>query len=145
MRIVYLIVFLITACRPSNQIGELVGAINERPLEGTKWLLVELNGKDISSVETAKPIFIFYEKEGSKINGFAGCNSFTGTYTADGSTISVIVASTRMFCEGKMEVETEFLTALNTPYKYKLEGSHLLLRDKNVVVAKFLADVKTSK
>lgn len=132
------------ACRPSNQIGELVGAINDRPLEGTVWLLTELNGKDISTVESLKSISVLYSKDDKKVSGFAGCNSFTGSFEMNGSEISATLASTRMFCEGKMEIETEFLKVLNAPHHHKVEGGHLYLRDKNTVVAKFLAEVKTS-
>jgi len=132
------------ACRPSNQIGELVGN-NERPFEETVWLLVELNGKDISTVGTIKPISVRYQKEGKKVSGFAGCNSFSGTYEEDGSTISNHLAATRMFCEGLMETETEFLKVLSSPHKHKLENGDLYMRDKNTVVAKFIAEVRTSK
>jgi heat shock protein HslJ len=143
MRIILCLWILSFGCRPSNQIGEMVGAINDRPLEGTVWMLVELNGKDISTVESIKPISVLFQKEGKKVSGFAGCNSFTGSYETDGATISATLASTRMFCEGKMEIETEFLKVLNTPYKHKVEGGHLYFRDKNIVVARFLAEIKT--
>jgi len=144
MRIFLFFVLLGCACRPSNQIGELVGVTNDRPLEGTVWMLVELNGKDISTVESTKPISVLYHQKDKMVSGFAGCNSFTGPYQTDGATISATMTSTRLFCEGKMEIETEFLKVLNSPLKHKVEGGHLYLRDKNTVVAKFLAEIETS-
>jgi heat shock protein HslJ len=144
MRMLLFFMLLGLACRPSNQIGELVGVNNERPLEGTVWLLVELNGKDISTVGSVKPISVLYQREGNKVSGFAGCNSFSGTYEENGSTINNQLAATRMFCGGLMDIETEFLKVLSTPHKHKMEGGHLYLRDKNTIVAKFIAHVKTT-
>ena len=140
----FVFIFLIMACRPSNQIGELVGTINERPLEGTNWLLIELNEKDISTVEYDKPISVFYQKEEHKVNGFAGCNSFTGGYQLDGSKIVCTpLAATRMFCQETMEIETAFLQMLQTEHSFKMEGAHLIFKDKGKVVARFLPEVKT--
>jgi heat shock protein HslJ len=144
MKMVWLLVFLIMACRPSNQIGELVGVINERPLEGTNWLLIELNGKEISTVEYKRPVSVFYQKEGNKVNGFAGCNSFTGSYKQEGSkVICTPLASTKMFCQETMELETSFLQLLQTEHTIKMEGAHMTFKKKSNVVARFLPEVKT--
>jgi heat shock protein HslJ len=143
MKVVLLLVFLIVSCRPSNQISELVGVINERPLEETVWLLVELNGKQVSSTEE-KPIFVIYHTEENKLNGFGGCNAFTGSYKTEGKYISALVASTRMFCENKMEIETEIIKALSERNKYEIKGSHLYLKGKGKVIAKFLAEADKS-
>jgi len=143
MRVLYLLLLITVACRPSNQIGELVGVMNDRPLEGTTWLLIQLNGKDISTVSSPKPMSVVFQKEENRATGYAGCNSFTGTYTKEGSTISAKLATTRMFCEGKMEDEIAFLEILNTPHHYSQEHGHLILKSKGNVVAKFLAEIKT--
>lgn len=143
MRIICFFILMLVACRPSNQIGELVGVINEQPLEGTTWLLVELHGKDISSVEK-KAISVHYQKVDHRATGFAGCNSFTGSYKTEGKTISATLASTRMFCEGKMDVESEFLKVLTGPMKHEIKGSHLYLKSKRKTVARFIAEVKTT-
>ena len=137
-------VLVLMGCRPSNQIGELVGVINERPLEGTVWLLIELNGKPIAPIEDQKSLFIIFQSEEKRVNGFGGCNSFTGSFTTSGSTINATLASTRMFCEGRMEVETEFMNLWSTSHKYKMEGSHLHLKNKGKIVAKFIAQIKTN-
>lgn len=146
MRIVYVFIMMVAfACRPSNQINEMVEGINERPLEGTVWLLRELNGKEIVQAADQRKLSVFYEAGAKNIHGFAGCNTFTGSYTKDGSTVSAILASTRMFCDGKMEVETAFIKALTEPNHYVLEGSHLFLKNKGNVVAKFLPEVNAPK
>lgn len=144
MRIICLFVFVAIGCRPSNQIGDLVGVPSHRPLEGTVWVLEELNGKVINQVEGERSPFVFYYDEGKAMKGFAGCNSFTGSFTKEGSMISAKLASTRMFCEGKMDLETEFMQVLGLTTKFKVNENHLFLKNKNEVLAEFHAEVKTS-
>lgn len=144
MRVIYLFIFIAIGCRPSNKIGELVGVPVHRTLEGTYWVLEELNGKVIKAEEGQKSPFVFYLNEGKAVRGFAGCNSFTGTFTREGSIVSAKLASTRMFCEGKMDLESEFMNVLGAPYKFQLEENHLLLKNKGDLVAAFHAEVKTS-
>jgi hypothetical protein len=64
MRTVSILLFLLLGCKPSNQIGELVGMPSHRPLEGTVWVLEELNGKVISRVEGQRSRFVFFNKVG---------------------------------------------------------------------------------
>ncbi len=135
---------LLFACRPSNQLSELVGASNERPLLGTVWLLFELNEKEIGLPQNQKPVFVVYETSENTVRGFAGCNSFTGTFTHDRPTISATLASTRMYCDSMMEIEMEFMKVLSTPTKYHMEENHLFLKMDGKIVAKFRAEVKTA-
>lgn len=144
MRLFYLFIFIAMGCRPSNQIGELVGMPSHRPLEGTVWVLEELNGKVINAVEGEKSPFVFYYNDSKAVRGFAGCNSFTGSFTKEGSIVSAKLASTRMFCEGKMDLETELIKVLGLSTKFLVEENHLFLKINNKVVAEFHAEVKTS-
>ncbi len=144
MRIVNLLMLLLVACHPSNHIGELVGVPRHRPLEETVWILEEINGKVINTAEEQKSLFVLYHKKGKEVDGFGGCNSFTGTYTKEGSTVSAKLASTRMFCEGKMDVENEFMKVLTLSNKYKVDENHLFFKNKDKVVAEFHAEVKKS-
>lgn len=144
MRIVYLFVLLLVACRPSNQIGELVGVPRHRPLEETVWILEEINEKVINPVEEQKSLFVLYHLEGKKVEGFGGCNAFTGAYTKEGFTVSAKLTSTRMFCEEKMDLENEFMKVLALSNKYMVEENHLFFKNKDKVVAEFHAEVKKS-
>ncbi len=143
MRIIGVFFFLVMACRPSNQISELVGVLNERPLEDTVWILIELNGNAIPPSGDQKEIFVIYQGKEKMARGFAGCNSFTGSYVKDGSSISAFLAATRMYCERKMDVETGIMNVLSEKTKYEIKGNHLLLKANGNVVAKFLAEIKT--
>lgn len=70
---------------------------------------------------------ITFDKKG-RVFGDAGCNRFTGGYTVKGSTIEIgPLASTLMFCEGKMDAEAAFLTSLEKVKTFKATDTALRL------------------
>lgn len=52
------------------------------PLYGTRWELATLRGQDVPSAVQERP-WLQLERDGT-VSGFAGCNSFSGTYTQEG-------------------------------------------------------------
>jgi heat shock protein HslJ len=61
---------------------------------------------------------ITFDKQG-KVFGDSGCNRFTGGYKVKGDRITIgPLASTMMFCEGKMDAEQAFLTKLQAAVSY---------------------------
>ena len=62
-----------------------------------------------------------------KVFGDAGCNRFTGGYTIkkDGSLKIGPLASTMMFCEGKMDAEQIFLNKLQNAVGYHATDTKL--------------------
>ncbi|MEQ1585875.1 MAG: META domain-containing protein [Cyclobacteriaceae bacterium] len=144
MRLLVVFLILLAACRPSHKIGELVGVPKERPLEDTYWVLTELDGKPIATINEAKKLHVLLNPVTKTASGFAGCNQFTGEYTLEGKKLSLKnVASTRMFCQETMEIETRFLQALAETDSYKIEEHVLFLTKGDLQFAKFQADVKT--
>ena len=94
-------------------------------LEGTSWVLTSLNGSaPIAGTE------ITLAFEGGEGTGFAGCNSYFGSYTveaADKLTFSA-VGSTEMAClepEGVMEQEAEYLDTLRAATGVRLSAGEL--------------------
>ena len=73
------------------------------------------------------------------VGGFAGCNSFSGTYGTNGTVVRISrLATTRMACdEAVMEQETAFLEALQGAALVESRGSTLNLTDRKggIVVA----------
>lgn len=142
MRILALLMFLLVACRPSNQISDLVGVPEERPLENTYWVLTELDGKPIATSNESKKLHIQLNPVTKTASGFAGCNQFTGEYTLAGKKISMNnLASTRMFCQKTMAIEDLFLKILKQVDEYQIKEHELFLRKGNQQLAKFQADV----
>lgn len=55
-----------------------------------------------------------------KVYGDSGCNRFTGSYKVKGDRLTIgPLASTMMFCEGKMDAEQSFLTRLQAAVSYQ--------------------------
>jgi heat shock protein HslJ len=141
MKITWLLMLLIMACRPSSKIGELVGVPSTRTLEDTRWILKELNGKSIE-ISQQKAIYVQFNSADQTVTGFGGCNSLSGSFSKNGATIQSELASTRMFCEGKMDDESAFLKILGQPGKYKVEKHMLLVETDKQQVAILHAEDK---
>jgi heat shock protein HslJ len=89
------------------------------PLEGTLWTLQNtLSGSSITA-----------NFQGGVINGFGGCNSYTGSYTAFGNAISFgPLTITGAICEpAVMDQETLYLARLQVADEYEIEGNQLRL------------------
>lgn len=101
------------------------------PLTGTRWQLVEVNGHQIiAGMNTGQPPYLLLPGgTDSLVQGFGGCNGFFGTYKAGPADRLRFagMGSTMMACEGKMEVETAFLSALEHTDSYAITGDTLSL------------------
>jgi len=138
-----LLLFLIVSlsCKPSNKIGELVGVPKERPLENTFWVLTEINGSTV--VDRAKPPFIQLNPAENKILGFGGCNQLGGQYALSGKKITFKTISTRMFCQDVMEIETQFIQALENSKEFHIDEHILSLRMDKKILLVFRAETKS--
>ncbi|HYH55231.1 MAG TPA: META domain-containing protein [Anseongella sp.] len=84
---------------------------DKKDLLSTGWELVSINNNSPDSGLKAPTLF-FAENE-KKVNGFAGCNKFFGTYTLSGDSLTFSgLGSTKMFCEQSMELENQYLGLL---------------------------------
>ncbi|AMN47411.1 hypothetical protein ACG33_09940 [Steroidobacter denitrificans] len=93
----------------------------------TYWKLVELNGRPVPALKR-EPYFILKIEDG-RVNGFGGCNGFTGTYELDEAASRIRfghLASTMMACPD-MELETAFHEVLRSMDNYSLDGDSLTL------------------
>ena len=79
---------------------------------------------------------VTFDSEG-RVFGDAGCNRFTGGYTVkkNGTLKIGPLASTMMFCEGKMDAEQAFLTKLQAAVSYQATDTRLkVFTAKDVMV-----------
>ncbi len=104
------------------------------PLTGTTWYLnsiVDAQGQ-IWTPGAAYPVSLLFSTDG-KVSGKSGCNSYSGSYTATGNslTISDKIAVTMMYCgePGVMDLETTYLAILPQMKMYKIAGNELTLSD----------------
>jgi heat shock protein HslJ len=81
------------------------------PLDGTAWVLVFIRKSTPIPDTTVTATF-----EDGQVHGSAGCNTYSGSYQATDSTITVgAIAITEMFCmepEGVMDQETMYVQFL---------------------------------
>jgi heat shock protein HslJ len=94
------------------------------PLDGTAWTLM--------AYRKTSPIpgtVITAAFEDGRVQGSAGCNSYSGAYQVSGNTITVsAIAITEMAClepEGVMEQETTFIQLLSDARTLKLTDGQL--------------------
>lgn len=112
-----------------KKVSEQVVARNQKSVLGTKWQLVELNGKPVTNKDAkTKPYFIQLNKD-NRFAAFAGCNSMMGQYELNQETMRIKfskVAATLMACQD-MEVEQAFAKVIETVDNYSLSGKSLSL------------------
>jgi heat shock protein HslJ len=84
----------------------------------------------VSSAATSKAT-IQFGADGT-VSGNTGCNSFSGSYTVDGTSLQIDsnVAATMMACEtDAQQLEQQFLTALGEVASWERSGQTVTLRD----------------
>lgn len=97
-------------------------------LEGKKWVLTKIMGKEVPVKNEAQQAFILFDHTTTSVNGNNGCNVFTGGYTLKGGgqiQINGIAASLRACAD--MEVSDAFNQVLNTMDNYTVSNGVLSL------------------
>jgi heat shock protein HslJ len=119
------IVFAALACTAPPSESQ---APNSIPLEGTRWKLVELDGKPIQMPAGADDPYVQLQAAVGKLEGFAGCNRIMGAYKLDGDALGFPgVAATRRYCESTATIEQGFVAALTATRSYRISGNTLEL------------------
>jgi heat shock protein HslJ len=114
--------------------GSVLATLAAQDLRGTTWQVDSYNnGKQaLVSVLKGSSLTLEFSLEGM-LSGSAGCNRYSGRYSAEGVKVSVgDLASTQKVCgtpEGVMEQERAFLIALPNSVNSRMEGNWLELRD----------------
>jgi len=95
------------------------------------WVAIELGGKPVEGLT------LNYTTD--KVSGTGGCNRFSGPISIEDDAIQIgPLAATKMICEGKSEIETQYFTALEAARSFVVEGDMLTLKaDDGHVLAKF--------
>lgn len=94
------------------------------PQNDAATIIVSGDWRPIKGAET----FVRFQNDG-KLIGFAGCNSFFGSYVATDNTIEPgPIGSTRMACpDDVMAAEQKFLAALQSATSYRIVADELIL------------------
>jgi heat shock protein HslJ len=109
-------------------------------LPGTSWVLVDLDGA--APVGEAAPTIAF-DDQGS-VTGNAGCNTFNGEVTIDGSDLTFgPLATTRLACveDGVADQEQAFLAALQDATSYTVDNEgRLVIQDGGTLTFEVAAE-----
>jgi heat shock protein HslJ len=104
------------------------------------WALVALGDKSDPIGTGGKPLTLRLDPATSRANGFAGCNSFGGSFELDGEKLKFgPMISTKMFCESSQEIEDAYLAALAAVASWQLKDGTLILRGAQGPVLRFRA------
>lgn len=121
--IVLALAVVLVACSGSDETIE--PPTSTENLDGTEWVLTSLNGDSL--IEGTHITLNFAE---GRIGGFAGCNGYSGEYTAADEGILTIpeITITEMGClepEGVLQQEVAYVEALRVAVAYRLSEEHL--------------------
>lgn len=104
--------------------------INDRYKLHDFWTVHSLNGTEVNPEDTLqKEPALQFDLAASKVYGNTGCNQLNGgklTVQEDSLSFGPMV-TTKMACPGTMELEKEFLDALNNVNGYDFDNEDLLL------------------
>jgi putative lipoprotein len=125
------------AAPPANAQVPATAAVK---LTNHTWRLIALNGHDVDPAASKPPQMNLVE-QGSRIAGYTGCNRFMGTYVLHQQELRIEdgLAVTRMACLRGMELEADFLKALQSVDSWQIVDGILELSHQKEVVARFKA------
>jgi heat shock protein HslJ len=96
-------------------------AVSMTLLTSRQWQM-QLDRDDISAIPT-----IEFSTDG-RVTGFAGCNSFSSSYTIEGERITFgALATTKKYCAETSDFEAIFLKDLATVNRFKVSSNVLEL------------------
>lgn len=112
--------------------GETCGPrFSTAQLENTYWKLVRLGGRPVTVSDHRREPHLRLAHEGTRVQGFGGCNRFFGGYELDGQNLRFgKMGMTRMACIDGMEQEQAFVNALHETVRWNILGEHLELYGK---------------
>jgi heat shock protein HslJ len=107
-----------------------------KPLVGTQWQLVQIEGRDVTPEDNYTIIFA----ADNTLSGIAECNRLTARYSVAGEGDMMItdMGTTRMLCPNE-DQERRFLDILSSTTDFKMDGPMLMLISNGEMRAVFQA------
>jgi ABC-type amino acid transport substrate-binding protein/heat shock protein HslJ len=112
----------------------VTGSAADNPLGGTQWQVISYydanHAEGMAPVLSGTSLTAIFGSDG-QVNGSAGCNSYSASYTVDGSLLAISPAApTARMCEtpeGIMAQETAFMAAMASAGSFAIDGEQLHL------------------
>ncbi len=122
-----LVVTLFIFTTSCEQTQKVINTASNVQLNGN-YTVNEVMGKKY----TPKGLVVSFDALNKSVNATTECNSLFGTYTLDMYVIKFgDIASTKMFCEGKMDAENDLSQAFAATGSYSVENGILKLFSAN--------------
>ena len=117
---------------PYSSCGTKQQAVSNIPsIANSRWYLTEVDGKKIAPESVTRIPFLKVQGGEQLIQGFSGCNNFTGTWLFAYNNFAFNrLTATRMACPVGMQVEDAFLGALDSTRKYTIKNNVLNLHNR---------------
>jgi heat shock protein HslJ len=112
-----------------NGLGVESLTFEKRSPESTEWSLISYYDEEDGILSVPADTEITLKLEDGQAGGNAGCNSFFTNYETDGngSLTFGMIGMTEMYCEEKMDLESRYLSLLETTAEYSTAGGNLKL------------------
>lgn len=108
-------------------------------LEGFKWVLKNLNGKEVVLSSPDSEIFLYFDVTENRVNGRVACNRFFGNYKMDGNNLKFSpLGATKMACPNDSEWEMEFFTMMDATENFERKDGMLIFGTKDKTLATFV-------
>lgn len=110
-----------------------------KPLEGTQWLLLEIEGEKI--MPKGQTPYLQFDKEKISFAGFGGCNRIFGQYEVIGNKLKFgSVGMTKMACaDSQIQIiETRMIEVLRKINRYEIKNDVLNLYENNKILLKLM-------
>lgn len=127
-----LLAVLVSACGDDDDDQAAPASLPPTDLAGTKWVLSSYVVDD-EDVDAAAVAALDFGADGSTLNGATGCNGFGGTFSQDGSTLSIELGPmTRVACtdDATTAQERAIVEGLPRVASFTASGQLALLDDQ---------------
>lgn len=107
-------------------------------LTGREWRLLTFGDRPAPLGAGGRPATLSFDLSDGRAGGFSGCNSYSASYTTAGDSLAFGQAvSTMMACAEGMELEQQYLAALQGVRRFAIEDSMLVLIGADGPVLRF--------
>ncbi|MEO8018385.1 MAG: META domain-containing protein [Pseudomonadota bacterium] len=120
---------LTTGCMTSSVPVEQASS---QTLIDTHWRLMQIGAEIIDNPAAERDLHVVLRSTNLLVSGYSGCNRMSGHYAVNGDALKFDqMGGTRMFCEGRMDLEQKFLIMFEAVTAWKITGRTLQLLDAN--------------
>jgi len=106
-----------------------------------QWMMVAYKDYSKAFLTESKAQIDLSPVKSIRYGAFMGCNRMflSADFFKNGTVKFSDAGSTMMYCEGRMDLESDFAKDLPTMTKYKIEGHNLTLSNEKGIEMKFIA------